>query len=74
MILLQRYIFSLVLENKVSQAINLIKNNKNKQNTIFLMLIFIDLDSLKRNNLDEAQNYLKVAISFSQNDRFLQRF
>ncbi len=68
---LQRYIFSLVLENKVSQAINLIKNNKNKQNTNFFDAYFLlILDSLKRNNLDEAQNYLKVAISFSQNDRF----
>ena len=29
---LQKYIYSLVLENKISQAINVIKNNKDKNN------------------------------------------
>ena len=57
---LKRYIYSLVLENKVSQAINVIKNNKDKKNTNFfdahLLLI---LDSLKKNDFDKANLYLK---------------
>ena len=56
---LKRYIYSLVLENKVSQAINIIKNNKNKTNTNFfdahLLLI---LDSLKKNNYENATIFL----------------
>ena len=32
---LKRYIYSLVLEEKVSQAINVIKQNKDKNNTAF---------------------------------------
>ena len=46
---LKRYIYALVLENKVSQAINVIKQNKEKSNINFfdahLLLI---LDSLKK--------------------------
>ena len=38
---LKKYISSLVLENKISRAINLIKSNKEKKILIFLMLIFI---------------------------------
>ncbi len=37
---LKRYVYSLVLENKVSQAISVVKNNQNKSNIIFLMLIY----------------------------------
>ena len=48
---LKKYVKILVLEQKVSEAINVIKKNKNKNNTNFfdahLLLI---LDSLKRNN------------------------
>ena len=68
---LKRYVYSLVLENKVSQAVNIIKNNKGKNNTNFfdadLLLI---LDSLKKNDLDLAYNYLLNKNSFVQKDRF----
>ena len=37
---LQKYVYSLVLDNKVSQAINIIKRNLNRKNSIFLMLIY----------------------------------
>ncbi len=69
---LKRYINSLVLENKVAQAVNLIKNNKNKDNSNFfdanLLLI---LDSLKKNNLDKAQKHLLASMRFAENDRFI---
>ena len=68
---LQRYIYSLVLENKVSQAINMIKNNKDKKNSNFFdAYLLLILDSLKKNDLDKAQIYLKTASSFTQEDRF----
>ena len=38
---LNRYIYSLVLENKVSQAINIIKNNKGKKKYKFLRCTII---------------------------------
>jgi len=37
---LKRYINSLVLENKVAQAINVVKNNSKKVTLIFLMHMF----------------------------------
>ena len=37
---LKRYVYSLVLENKVTQAIKVIKKNKGKKIQIFLMLIY----------------------------------
>ena len=57
---LKRYVYSLVLENKVPQAINIIKSNKGKSNANFfdahLLLI---LDSLKKSDFDKANIYLK---------------
>ena len=68
---LKRYIYSLVLENKVSQAINIIKNYKNKNNSNFfdanLLLI---IDSLKKNDLEKAYFQITDKIKFSQKDRF----
>ena len=70
---LKRYIYSLVLENKVSQAINIIKQNENKSNTNFFnayLLLFID--SLKKNDLKLAFNFLSEAEKFVEKDRFNQ--
>ncbi len=67
---LKRYIFSLVLESKVSQAINVIKSNKNKNNTNFfdahLLLI---LDSLKKNDYNQANVLLKKIANKTKLDR-----
>ncbi len=67
---LRRYIFSLVLENKISQAINVVKNNFGEENTNFfdayLLLIF---DSIKKKNLNQANLYLEIASNINQNDR-----
>ena len=45
---LKRYVTSLVLENKVSQAINIVRQNKDKDNTQFFdVYLLLILDSLK---------------------------
>jgi len=68
---LKRYVFSLVLENKVSQAINVIKQNRDKNNTSFFdAYLLLLIDSLKKDNLDQAYNYLLKANEFAQQDRF----
>ena len=68
---LERYINSLVLENKVTQAVNLIKNNKNKDNSDFFdAYLLLILDSLKKNDLIKAQKYLIASKRFADNDRF----
>ena len=70
---LKKYVYSLILENKVSQAINVIKRNKHKNNSKFfdahLLLI---IDSLKKNNLDQAFQHLLNASTFVQQDRLSQ--
>ena len=49
---LKRYINSLVLENKISQAINIIKNNKNKESSKFFeAYLLLILENLKKKNL-----------------------
>ena len=68
---LKRYIYSLVLENKVSQAINVIKNYKNKSNSNFFdAYLLLILDSLKKNDYEKSNIYLKKIASLSQLDRF----
>ncbi len=68
---LKRYVSSLVLENKVSQAINIIRQNKDKNNTQFFdayLLLF--LDKLKKNDLDSAFKYILDGFNYSEQDRF----
>ncbi len=68
---LKKYVYSLVLENKVSQAINVIKNNKDQNNTNFFdAYLLLIIDSLKKNNFELADNYLKKIKNFSQLNRF----
>ena len=68
---LKKFIMSLVLENKVSQAINIIKINRNKLNSNFFeAYILLILDSLKKNNLDQAIQILSEIPQFLQKDRF----
>ena len=68
---LKKFIMSLVLENKVSQAINIIKINRNKLNSNFFeAYILLILDSLKKNNLDQATQILSEIPQFLQKDRF----
>jgi tetratricopeptide (TPR) repeat protein len=68
---LKRYAYSLVLENKVAQAINVIKNGSNKGNLDFFdAYLLLIADSLKKNNLDQAEKYLNLSLKFQNENRF----
>ena len=56
---LERFVSSLVLENKISQAIAIIKQNRGKRNSNFFDAdLLMIIDSLKKNDLDKAYTYL----------------
>ena len=68
---LKRYVSSLILEDKVSQAINLIKQNRDKENIKFFdAYLLLIIDSLKKNNLDLAFKYVSDAFILSEQNRF----
>ena len=68
---LKRYVSSLILEDKVSQAINLIKQNRDKENIKFFdAYLLLIIDSLKKNNLDLAFKYVSDALILSEQNRF----
>jgi len=68
---LNRYIYSQVLENKIIQAINVVKNNQGKKNSnsfdTYLLLI---LDSIKKSDYKKASLYLKKIDTLKELDRF----
>ncbi len=67
---LKRYINSLVLDNKVSQAINVLNNKANKSNSDFYeAYLILIIDSLKKNNFKNANDYLKQSLKFQDEDR-----
>ena len=56
---LEKLVMSLVLEGKVSQAINIIKINSKKKNTDFFEAhVLLALDNLKKNKLDKVLGLL----------------
>ena len=68
---LKRYIYSLVLEKKISQAINVISNNKDKNNTNFFdAYLLLILDSFKKKNFEKANFFLKKTLDLKELDRF----
>ena len=67
---LKRYVNSLVLDNKVPQAINILNNNANKSNSEFYdAYVILIVDSLKKNNFKKADEYLKQSLKFQDRDR-----
>ncbi len=68
---LKRYVSSLVLENKVVQAIQIIKQNYENENIDFFdSYLLLIIDSLKKNELDIAYEYISIANNFADEDRF----
>tara|TARA_B100000902_G_scaffold387333_1_gene431267 strand:- start:878 stop:2563 length:1686 start_codon:yes stop_codon:yes gene_type:complete len=68
---LKKFIMSLALENKVAQAINLIKLNRGKKNTDFFEAhVLLILDSLKKNNLDQANKLLSEVPELLTKEKF----
>ncbi len=64
---LKRYVNSLVLENKVAQAINVVKNNSKKSNSDFFdAYVLLIIDSLKKNDFDKADIYLDQSLKFQE--------
>ena len=68
---LERYTFSLVLEGKVKQAINQIKQNSTKANSNFFQAnLLLAIDSLKKNDYKKSEDYINRSYEFINNDRF----
>ena len=68
---LKRLINSLVLENRVLQAINEIKKNKGRKNSEFFdAYLLLTLDNIKKNNFDLASQHLKNASALAQPSNF----
>ena len=68
---LERYIYSLVLEGKVQEASNEIKQNLGKSNSRFFeFYLILALDSLKNKNLEKSIDYLEQSINLIDNNRF----
>ncbi len=68
---LKRYVYSLVLEDKVANAINIVKNNSNKKNSDFFeAYILLIINSLKKNDFLEAEKYLSKIEKFNEYGRF----
>ena len=72
-IFLQRYIYSLVIDDKIPQAINIIKkNSKNNSIDFFNAYLLLTIDSLKKNDFKKAENYLNNIIKLQKYDNFNQ--
>jgi len=68
---LKRYVYSLVLEDKVEKAINIIISNSNEENLDFLeAYILLIADSLKKNDFNKAEKYLDQSSRFQSQNRF----
>ncbi len=68
---LERLVMSLVLEDKVSQAINYIKTNRNKKNSKFFeAYILLALSNLKKNDIDKTIKILSSVPQDLQENRF----
>jgi len=68
---LKRYVYSLVLDNKIPQAIDVIKNNSQKDNPNFFdAYLLLIADSLKKNDLRMAGKYLTQSSNFINGDGF----
>ena len=66
---LKRYVYSLVLENKVNQAINVIKQNKNNPE-FFEKYLLLTIDSLRRDDFSKALNYISETKKYIKLNRF----
>ena len=66
---LKRYVYSLVLENKVNQAINVIKQNKSNSE-FFEKYLLLTIDSIRRNDFSKALNYISETKKHIKLNRF----
>tara|TARA_B100000767_G_scaffold22418_1_gene20024 strand:+ start:2358 stop:3968 length:1611 start_codon:yes stop_codon:yes gene_type:complete len=67
---LERYIYSLVLEGKVQEATNEIKQNLTENNSIFFeAYLMLALDSLQKKKYKRSKEYLQKSYAFINNDK-----
>ena len=67
---LKKYIYTLVLEGKVQQAANEIKQNLTKDNSNFFEShLLLAIESLKRKNYKKSKEHLQRSYEFINNDR-----
>ena len=67
---LESYIYTLVLEGRVQQAINEIKQNLTENNSNFFEAhLIVALESLKRKNYKKSKEQLQKSYEFINNDR-----
>ena len=67
---LKRYIYSLILEGKVQQATNEIKQNSTKDNSNFFELhLILALDNLKKRKYEKSKYHLKESYAFIADDQ-----
>ena len=68
---LKRYVYSLVLENRINEAISVIKQKGNKNKPKFFeSYLLLAIDSLKRNNFTKAYDNLTQTKELIKKDRF----
>ena len=67
---LESYIYALVLEGRVQQAVNEIKQNLTENNSNFFEAhLIVALESLKRKNYKKSKEQLQKSYEFINNDR-----
>ena len=68
---LKRYLYTLILENKVNKAINLVKSNKENNNTNFFdAYLLLVLDDLKRGDFEKAFDKMNNFSNLDNKDKF----
>ena len=68
---LEKYVYTLVLEGKVQQATNEIKQNLTKSNSNFFEAhLILSLDSLSKKDYQKSKEHLKRSYKFIKNDGF----
>lgn len=68
---LKRYVYALVLDNKILQAIDVLKKNSQKDNINFFdAYLLLIADSLKKNDFEIAEKYLIQSSKFINEDKF----
>ena len=68
---LKKYLYSLILQNKIPQAINLVKNNYGNENTNFFdAYLLLIIDSLKKNDFYQANLYLRETSNLIELENF----
>jgi hypothetical protein len=68
---LEKFVMSLVLEDRVGQAIHFVRANSEKSNSNFFeAYILLAIDSIKKKDFNKALEYLSEVPEFLQKDRF----